>query len=313
MKIFFTLFFLLFISGTAFSATCTTISRSNYSANTVLGSSALNTDFNTVYNAYNAIDGGCITDGTVEFSALNSSDFSATTNGIHQGCALAYSDTNTISVGKCIATVNGFNIKTTVANTVTWNCSGCSAEAASTVYYIYIKTGSSGTTLNLLISTTAPGVDGYDSSSNKVIGRFFNNASSNIDSTRIDNWTSNRFSSIGVNPVTPGASNQVEVFSFNFGTTDATTACSATPCSYLDQIGNAVTSVTRGSAGAYTLNTVKTYVKLRCAPLLTSWGAQNRISTGVSCDNCAGGAFFTYNTSISAADAYGGMNCIGSF
>lgn len=193
MKIFL-LFFSLFFLTDLYAGTCTGISRSNYSANSVLTSSALNLDFNTVYNfvGTGAFDGGCIQDGTVEFAALGS-DFSTITNGIHQGCKVSYSDTNTISIGKCVAAVNGFSIRTTVANTVTWACSGCSSEAASTVYYVYIKSGSSGTTLNLLISTTAPGEDGYNATSDKAIGRFYNNASSDIDTYSIDQWAINRF------------------------------------------------------------------------------------------------------------------------
>lgn len=205
MKIFLTLSFLLFAS-VSMAGTCTSLSRSNYSANSILTSSALNLDFNTIYGAYNSIDGGCVQDGTLEFAALNASDFGSITSGVQQGCALAYSDSNTISVGKCIATVNGFSIKTTVPNTVTWGCSSCSSETTSTQYYLYIKTGSTGTTLNLLISTTAPGVDGYDASSNKVIGRFYNNSSSDIDTFSIESWSSVGFIPTSGIVKTPGLS-----------------------------------------------------------------------------------------------------------
>lgn len=208
MKILF-LFLSLFLTTNLFGATCTSISRSNYSANSVLGSSALNTDFNTVYNAANALDGGCITDNTLELSALNTTDFSGLLNGIVQGCKVSYSDANTLSVGKCLANVNGFNIRTTVATTVTWGCTSCSAEVASTLYYLYIKTGSTGTTLNLLISTTAPNEDGYDNSNNKVIAKFYNNVSSDIDQYSISQWLVNSFvyphtAPVGYSPTTRG-------------------------------------------------------------------------------------------------------------
>jgi hypothetical protein len=182
-------------SAAAHAGNCTTISRTNFSPNTVIRSSEMNSQLNAIYapfaSASGALDGGCISDGTVEAAALNSADFPALYYGITQGCLVSYSDANTLSVGKCIASVNGFLIKTTSANTVTWACSSCSAEAASTVYYLYIKTGSTGTTLNLLISTTSPNEDGYDNSGNKVLARFFNNASSNIDQYSLDQWHTN--------------------------------------------------------------------------------------------------------------------------
>jgi len=192
MKKLFLLLSLIFTTN-IFAGTCTSISRSNNGSGTVLTASKYNTDINTAYTAINAFDGGCITDGTLEFAALNSSDFASVFNAIQQGCKVSYSDTNTISVGKCIAAVNGYNIRTTSSNTAAWGCSGCSSEVSSTQYYVYIKTGSTGTTLNLLISTTAPNEDGYDNSSNKVLARFYNNSASDIDQYSIDQWVINKF------------------------------------------------------------------------------------------------------------------------
>lgn len=182
----------IFLSSTAFAATCTSTTRNNYTTNQVLTSSALNADFNQLVTKANAFDGGCITDDTLEATAVDSS-WDTLFKAVHQGCKVSYSDSNTISVGKCLAAVNGNLVATTGANTATWACSGCSSEVASTTYYVYAKTGSTGTTLNLLISTTAPNEDGYDNSGNKVLGRFYNDASSNIDQYSIDQWTTNRF------------------------------------------------------------------------------------------------------------------------
>jgi hypothetical protein len=47
--------------------------------------------------------------------------------------------------------------------------------------------------MNLLISTTSPNEDGYDNSGNKVLARFYNNASSGIDTYSVDQWLVNRF------------------------------------------------------------------------------------------------------------------------
>lgn len=188
-KIIFPILFSIFCFNT-YAGTCSSISRTNASANSVLTSTRYNADLNTAYTAINALDGGCVTDGTLEDGALNTTDFAVLLNGITQGCKVSFSDTNTLSVDRCIASVNGNFIKTTSANTVTWNCSGCTAEAASTTYYLYIKTGSSGTTLNLLISTTAPNGDGYDNSGNKVLASFYNNAAQDIQTTSIRNYYS---------------------------------------------------------------------------------------------------------------------------
>jgi len=133
------LLILALFSSISFAGTCTALTRTNYSSFQVLGSAQLNTDFNNILTKINAADGGCITDGTLEFAALNATEFSAVSNGIQEGCPLNFIDSNTVAVDKCIATVNGKNIRTTVATNVTWGCSGCSTETAGTVFYVYTK------------------------------------------------------------------------------------------------------------------------------------------------------------------------------
>lgn len=264
MKILTILFFLASLN--AFGATCTTTTRTNYSSGQTLTSAALNADFNQLVTKVNSLDGGCVTDNTIEASALNSTDFAAVKNGIHQGCALAYSDANTISVGKCILSVNGNFVKTALANTVTWGCSGCSSELASTTYYVYAKSGSSGTTLNLLISSTAPDADGYDGSGNKVLGMFFNNSSSAIQS--VYSWGSSHFES---------TSTPVETFSFYYSGGGAFNACSSGECA-LVKVGNYVTSVTRTSLANYDILFGKTYTAVNClAQIIASDGFPGRI------------------------------------
>ena len=117
---------LLLMANLGYAATCTTTTRTNYTTGQILTAGALNADLNQLVTKANAFDGGCVTDGTVEFAALNSTDFASIINGVQQGCKVDFSDSNTLSVGKCIATVNGFSIRTTVANTVTWGCTSCS-------------------------------------------------------------------------------------------------------------------------------------------------------------------------------------------
>lgn len=254
MKIYLTLLF--FILSSAYGATCTNTTRTNYTSNQVLTSSALNADFNQLVTKANALDGGCVSDNTLESTAFDSS-LDALKNGIHQGCALSYSDANTVSVGKCILSVNGKFIKTTVATTVTWG-GASSAEVVSTQYYVYALTTSGGSTLNLLISTVAPGTDGLDVSGNKVIGRFYNNSSSAITASSIFSWNTNKFSQADA-----GLIGQKDSFFFNYGTGNITTVCSANPC-LVDQTESFVTGVSWNSAGAYTITFARSYSKIKC-------------------------------------------------
>lgn len=185
------------ILGVGYCGTCSSITRTNYVANSVLTSTALNADFNQLLDAgshgLNDFDGGCVTDGTLEDGALNTTDYAVLLNGVTQGCRVRYSDAATISIGKCFASVNGNFVNKTTATTATWGCTGCSSEVASTTYYVYIKNGSLSSTLTPLISSTAPNDDGYDSNSNKILARFYNNGYGNISSYSIDQWIEKRF------------------------------------------------------------------------------------------------------------------------
>lgn len=103
----------------------------------------------------------------------------------------------------------------------------------------------------------------------------------------------------------------VELFSFSYGTSNATTVCSASPCSYLDQIGSYVTSVTRGATGNYTANFSKTFAKLKCVGVsMTSQIAP--ISQGaITCTNCSSLSFQTGNPASAYYDTYATLMCQG--
>lgn len=110
---------------------------------------------------------------------------------------------------------------------------------------------------------------------------------------------------------TPGTS-RVETFSVSYGTTNATTVCSASPCSYLDQIGNAVTSVTRSGTGVYSVNLSKTFNKIKCTVSTNNPGAFTfQAANGLSCSNCSSVSFNTANSAASAIDTYGNLVCQG--
>lgn len=301
-KIIYIVFSLFCFMQIANGATCTITSRDNYTSGQKLTSSALNADLNQLVTKLNAMDGGCLTDNSVEASALNSTDFATVTNGIHQGCTLSYSDANTISVGKCILSVNGSFVKTTAVNNVTWGCSGCSAEVASTLYYIYAKSGSSGTSLNLLISTTAPDADGYDALGNKVLGTFFNNSSSAIDQRAIKTWIVNRLST-----------QSQDVFTFGYGAT-ASTVCSVVGvCAYLDQSGDHVLQVEKMFTGTYKITFRRTYQRIDCFPQGVD-GASPFLPVPATALAANNATFSTYKVSPFALnDSVGAVHCIGVY
>lgn len=207
MKNLLILLLLFIITQLSMAGTCSSISRTNYTSGQVLTSSSLNTQLNSAYTFLNAYDAGCITSATLESDALDTTSFAAVVKGIQQGCSVSYSTANNLIISKCLASVNGNLINKTTTTTVSMGCANCSADSTSTAYYLYIATGSSGSTITGLMLTTAPNADGYDNSGNKVLARFYNNASSDIDQYSIDQWVVNRFVPTNISAVafTPGS------------------------------------------------------------------------------------------------------------
>jgi hypothetical protein len=111
-------------------------------------------------------------------------------------------------------------------------------------------------------------------------------------------------------PSVTGYTGKIDTFSFSYGTTNATTVCSASPCSYLDQIGTSVASVTRSAGGIYSLNTVATYAKLKCNGNAGN-GLEIQFPTSF-CSNCSSLAFQSDNFSL-AFDSFGTITCQGSY
>lgn len=111
---------------------------------------------------------------------------------------------------------------------------------------------------------------------------------------------------------TAGVINPVH-FSLTYGTTDASTACTASPCSYLNQIGNYITSVTRSSLSNYVLNFTKTYSKVKCTGNFHAPGVDIANTSGapiLNCSNCSTLAFQTVKIHTSAdVDTTGTLMC----
>ena len=116
-------------------------------------------------------------------------------------------------------------------------------------------------------------------------------------------------------PKVPGGGS-IDHFSFRYGTTNATTSCAASgTCTYLDQIGNAVTSVVAGATGTYTINFAKTYSKVFCFGdgADTAGVTAIRAYHIVSCSNCASTTFYTQDLASTNAISYGKITCDGTY
>jgi hypothetical protein len=116
-------------------------------------------------------------------------------------------------------------------------------------------------------------------------------------------------------PKVPGLDGNVDTFSVSFGTTNATTVCSANPCSYFDVIGTGATSMGWTSAGLMTLNLSRTYTKLKCTATVGSSVTSNLTvsNSALSCASCSTLGILLVNGSGTATNGYGLLNCQGSY
>lgn len=204
-------FFIFIFTALAFSyfsqaeaGTCSSISRSSFGANTVLTSAELNSQFSTVYSATNDLDAGCLTDGTLEASALNVTDFQPLLNNVVAGCSISRSSASAISIGPCSMSINGNMVNKSGSTVVSMGCIGCSTEIANRSYYVYVKGDSTASTVNATISTTVPDALGYNGT-NKVVGRFYNDTGSDIEQYSIDQWVVNQFKTQETGKINSGA------------------------------------------------------------------------------------------------------------
>ena len=112
---------------------------------------------------------------------------------------------------------------------------------------------------------------------------------------------------------TPGTS-RVETFSVSYGTSGYSAPCNASPCSYLDQIGSSVTSITRSGPGAYSLNLSKTYSKLKCSLTASSGASSNNVAyspSTLTCSTACSALAFDVRYSSGLLDVFGTILCQG--
>lgn len=142
----------------------------------------------------------------------------------------------------------------------------------------------------------------------------------------ISGWTNSNLivASLQGTPNIPGSTVKVDEIVFDFGTTNATTDCTASPCSYLDQLGSGnVTSVTRTATGTYTVNFPRTYSKLKCDVRWVNNGFDaaelqgfvgSTASSPLSCSNCSTLPIRAINYNLTAVvDVHAGLRCTGEY
>lgn len=166
------------------------------------------------------------------------------------------------------------------------------------------------------ISSSSVSVESYNTTTGNPVasGKFFLRCSKT--------GTDNKPKTVVVSPLqgyvkVPGAENlNVESFSVSYGTTNATTVCSASPCSYLEQIGSAVTSITV-AANIYTINFARTYTEVRCTG--NHAGAGVVATNGTTIPQCNSGTCnsVTFNVANSNSGAtiagFGTLYCQGQY
>lgn len=175
------------------------------------------------------------------------------------------------------------------------------------------------------------GVFNFSDVSKRTIRLMYESTASTVGSTfsldrgatigqRDMNWTIrpllsayNRPILVGGSNVTPGlTSSSVDSFSVSFGTTNATTQCSASPCSYFDQIGSGATNLVRNAQGNYTLNFAGSYQKVKCnGTIQESATSTTQLTPTLTCSNCNSVTFQAINNSGLNRDAYGTLYCQG--
>ena len=144
--------------------------------------------FNTPYDEIEAIETyiGATGGGTQAYSE----SLKGLLIAYRRGCNVEYKGTADLYVrlGEiCIPDASG-NIRlrrNTTDTTVTWANIDTGAEEASTIYYVYAVADASATTFTVMISksaTTPTGATFY-----KLLGSFYNDASSNIEESKITN------------------------------------------------------------------------------------------------------------------------------
>lgn len=137
--------------------------------------------FNTAYDEIEAMETFV---GAMGATQANTDSLKNTLLNFRAGCSVDYKGAADLYVRSgeiAIPDVSG-NLrfrKNTSDTTVTWADIDTGAEAGSTIYYVYAVADAAGTTFTIIISTNATTPTGC--TFYRLIGTFYNNASSNIE------------------------------------------------------------------------------------------------------------------------------------
>jgi microcystin-dependent protein len=126
-------------------------------------------------------------------------------------------------------------------------------------------------------------------------------------------YNKNIVGSFAGTPKVPGYVGAVDTFSFSYGTTNATTACTANPCSFVRQTGTVVSSIGRTSTGFYPVGLSRTYSQLNCSGNSKNGADPRSFMAPVSCASCSTVNILTTTTDQSPQDSYGTVLCQGSY
>jgi hypothetical protein len=116
-------------------------------------------------------------------------------------------------------------------------------------------------------------------------------------------------------PKVVGSSSPV-VFGFSYGTTNDTTVCSASPCTYLLTSGGTVSSMTRSGTGIYAVALSQTFSKVFCsgnARGTTLDGEMRQVRCTTSCSSIDVVTLSNpgNTAAVTALDTYGTVWCLG--
>jgi len=275
------------LSFDAFTVCTSPISRTNNSANAVLTSTKYNNDVNTVYTKVNELAGDCITDATISTAKL----INASVTKVK--LATGATDFTLNAKTSAYSVVNSDELITADATSGAFTLTLPTAVGISGRRIIFKKIDS---------SVNAVTLDGNGSETidgDLTTGLNFQNQSSTIISN-------------GANWIETGPSGKTEIFSFTFGNSTSA-SCTSSPCAYLDQIGSRVTSVTRASAGDYTANLNRTFVKIMCSGNGHNPGINTVIHLKITCSNCSSMFFATATSAGASSDSISTIVCQGIY
>lgn len=206
---------------------------------------------------------------------------------------------------------SGLTVASNITNATVFGNMGISTTSGNS-YTVISSAGLGYVAFGLTNSGSGNGLSGANGS---AIG-----SSTNISfkaRVPISGWTNSNLiaASLAGTPNFPGSTKVVNSMIAAYGTSTRTGYCTASPCSFLEQIGSNIASVTRSAAGSYCVNTSATYSKLYLESVTgdrTTGSPFTVLASIPSCLNCNQLCFRTLSAATEAGqDSYGNIKLIG--